>query len=64
MTSPVWRKSSRSTSGTTGDCVEVATLSGAIGLRDSKRPLGGHHTVSRTAFARLVQRIKDSDLDL
>jgi hypothetical protein len=63
MTSPVWRKSSRSTEGTTGDCVEVAGLCGAVGLRDSKSPLGGHHAVSRTAFARLVQQIKVGDLD-
>ncbi|MEO5877177.1 MAG: DUF397 domain-containing protein [Streptosporangiaceae bacterium] len=50
---PVWRKSSRSST-TGGDCVEVAALPGAVGLRDSKNPTAPHHTVSYEAFARLV----------
>jgi hypothetical protein len=61
--SPVWRKTSRSGS-QGGDCVEVAELSGTIGLRDSKNPGAGHHTVSREAFAALARRIKHNDLDL
>jgi Domain of unknown function (DUF397) len=64
MTSPVWRKSSRSTQGTSGECVEVAQLPGAIGLRDSKNPVAGHQAVSREAFAGLVKKIKQRDLDL
>jgi hypothetical protein len=63
MSGTVWRKSSRS-SAQGGDCVEVACLSGPIGLRDSKNPLGGHQTVSREAFAGLVKRIKGHELDL
>ncbi|MBF9132839.1 DUF397 domain-containing protein [Plantactinospora sp. S1510] len=35
----VWRKSSRS-SASGSDCVEVAELAGAIGVRDSKNPTG------------------------
>lgn len=55
-----WRKSSRSnTSG--GDCVEVARLSDAVGVRDSKNPRAGHLTLSRAAFAGLVQSIKLHD---
>jgi hypothetical protein len=38
--------------------VEVAKLSGAIGLRDSKNPTVGHHTVSREAFTRLATTLK------
>jgi hypothetical protein len=58
-----WRKSSRSGS-QGGDCVEVAELSGAIGLRDSKNPGGGHQVVSREAFAGLARWIKRDELDL
>lgn len=61
MTKSVWRKSSRSNA-QGGDCVEVADLAGAIGLRDSKNTTAGHQTMSREAFARLVDRIKDSGL--
>ena len=40
-----WRKSSRS--GNSGQCVEVAGLSGnGIGIRDTKNREGGHLTVS------------------
>jgi hypothetical protein len=62
MTTPVWRKSSRSNA-QGGDCVEVASLTETIGLRDSKNTTAGHQTVSREAFARLVKRIKGSGLD-
>ncbi|MFF5263590.1 DUF397 domain-containing protein [Actinomadura viridis] len=58
MTSPVWRKSSRSTEGTTGDCVEVADLSGVIGVRDSRAPNAGHLTLTPAAFNRLLTRLR------
>ncbi|XRQ10303.1 DUF397 domain-containing protein [Actinomadura welshii] len=54
----VWRKSSKSTT-QGGECVEVAALSDAIGVRDSKSPQGGHLALSRESFATLVQRVKD-----
>ncbi|MEV4671617.1 DUF397 domain-containing protein [Actinomadura sp. NPDC049382] len=54
---PVWRKSSKSTN-QGGECVEVAALSHAIGIRDSKDPDGGHLDLSPRMFATLVRRIK------
>lgn len=64
MITPIWRKSSCSTGGTSETCVEVADLSGNIGLRDSKTVSAGHLSVAPGDFARLVERIKDSALDL
>ena len=61
-----WRKSSHSGGGGSGgqDCVEVARLSGRIGIRDSKAPYAGHLSVSRAAFAHLVARTKRDALTL
>ncbi|TDB92481.1 DUF397 domain-containing protein [Actinomadura sp. 7K534] len=58
--SPDWRKSSKSTT-QGGECVEVAALANAIGVRDSKNPEGGHLVLASEAFARLVERIKGLD---
>lgn len=54
---PTWRKSSRSTT-QGGECVEVAALSNAIGVRDSKSPGNGHITITAEQFGALVRRIK------
>ncbi|GAA4074236.1 DUF397 domain-containing protein [Actinomadura miaoliensis] len=59
----VWRKASRSSS-TGGDCVEVADLANAIGIRDSKNPNAGHLELAPAAVRELVRRIKAGDLDL
>jgi hypothetical protein len=64
MTSPAWRKSSRSTQGTSGECVEVAALPGVIGVRDSKTPAAGYLSLSRETFAGLIRMIKNADLEL
>ena len=56
----VWRKSSKSTN-QGGECVEVAALANAIGVRDSKNPEGGHLVLTSEAFGRLVQRVKGLD---
>jgi hypothetical protein len=58
MIPPVWRKSSRSANGTSGQCVELADLGSAIGIRDSKSPDAGHLTISPETFADLLSRIR------
>ena len=59
-----WRKASRST-GSNGGCVEIAAnLPGVTAVRDSKRPEGGTHVVSRAAFAALLADVKAGRYDL
>jgi hypothetical protein len=48
-----WRKSSYS--GARGECVEVAALTGAVALRDSKDPQGPALTFSPAEFAAFVR---------
>ncbi|MEU6129193.1 DUF397 domain-containing protein [Saccharopolyspora sp. NPDC047091] len=50
----VWRKSSRSGQGG-GACVEVAALSSAVGVRDSKDPDGPALLFGRSAWAVFVR---------
>jgi hypothetical protein len=64
VTSPIWRKSSHSSDGTSGQCVEVAQICGAVDTRDSKQPDAGHLSIGRDRFAALVERVKRSELDL
>lgn len=56
--SPLWRKSSRSVSGTSGECVELAALPLGIGVRDSKRPHAGHLSLDQDRFAGLLRKLK------
>ncbi|TDC68238.1 DUF397 domain-containing protein [Actinomadura sp. GC306] len=60
MNAPTWRKSSRSTQGTSGECVEVARLTRNIGIRDSKQLGDAHLSLTAEQFAALVQRIKST----
>lgn len=59
-----WRKSSHSGGGGSGgqECVEVAQLPHAIGIRDSKNPGGPRHVVRPGAFRSLINEIKDGRL--
>lgn len=52
-----WRKASRSTSNG-GNCVEVASVSGVIAVRDSKDPAGPKLVMDRTRFRRLAEALK------
>ncbi|WP_395106052.1 DUF397 domain-containing protein [Actinomadura sp. SCN-SB] len=56
-----WRKASRSnTSG--GQCVEVAELPEAIGVRDSKDPQGPKLILTPGAWRTLVDHVKSDGL--
>lgn len=59
-----WRKSSRSADTGQANCVELARLPLAVGMRDSKAPEAGHLVLTSGDFAELVSRIKRNDLDL
>jgi hypothetical protein len=58
-----WRKSSHSGEDG-GQCVELADLAAAVGVRDSKNPHGPHLYFSRAELARLIGRVKVGLLDL
>ena len=62
-TAPRWRKSSYS-GGDTGQCVELASLDGSVGIRDSKNPQNPHIEVGREALSSLIGRIKAGELEL
>jgi uncharacterized protein DUF397 len=54
-----WRKSSRSGSGAQDiNCVELAALPNAIGIRDSKNPNAGHLTLTSDQFTTLLANIR------
>jgi hypothetical protein len=59
-----WRKASRSGGFDNSDCVEVADLTGVIGIRDSKAPDAGHLRISAESFAEMLARVKRDELDL
>jgi len=52
-----WRKSLRSDE-QGGACVELAKISDIVGIRDSKRPLSGHLTITTRTFSGLITHLK------
>ncbi|WP_433330364.1 DUF397 domain-containing protein [Spirillospora sp. CA-294931] len=64
MESTTWRKSSHSSGGTSGECVELASLGSEVGIRDSKNPDAPHLTVSREGLALLVAAVKGGQAEL
>ncbi|XRQ06192.1 DUF397 domain-containing protein [Actinomadura welshii] len=57
LTKAAWRKSSY-TGPNGGDCVELASVSDTVAVRDSKDPDGPKLVVSRRAFAALLSGLK------
>jgi hypothetical protein len=58
-----WHKSSRS-GDSHGNCVEIATALGIIGIRDSKNNPGPILEVTRPQLAALLTTIKSGHLNL
>ncbi|GAA2738007.1 DUF397 domain-containing protein [Actinocorallia aurantiaca] len=58
--SVTWRKSSHS-GGASGQCVEVASLPGLIGIRDSKNPDGPKLAVHLGRFRDLVRHLRSTE---
>jgi hypothetical protein len=59
-----WRKSSHSIGMENRDCVELASLPLAVGVRDSKAPNAGHLAMRVGDFRRLVAEVKSGEHDL
>ncbi|WP_326560130.1 DUF397 domain-containing protein [Micromonospora sp. NBC_01796] len=59
LRSAEWRKSTRSSGGGNGDCVEVADLRDAVGVRDSKDAGGPVLTFDRAGWAAFVHGLRD-----
>lgn len=57
---PQWRKSSRSAA-TGSDCVELADLGRAVGIRDSKNPNGPILRVTRAGLAGLLEAARRAE---
>ncbi|BBC33864.1 hypothetical protein SGFS_051580 [Streptomyces graminofaciens] len=52
-----WFKSSYSSSGEAGDCVEVAIAPTSIHIRDSKNPASPHLTLTPTPWALFLKNL-------
>jgi hypothetical protein len=50
--------------GTSGDCVEIASLPGAVAVRDSKNPRGPKLAFSRAAWNAFTAQVNEGSHDL
>ncbi|RAY15587.1 DUF397 domain-containing protein [Actinomadura craniellae] len=62
MSTPQWRKSTRSGGTDDSACVEVADLGEAIGVRDSKDPEGPKLALPAESFTAFLSRVKNDGL--
>ena len=64
LSQAAWRKAS-SSNAANGGCVEIAAnFEEVVAVRDSKRPEGGAHVVSRAAFAAFLADAKSGRYDV
>jgi hypothetical protein len=61
--SPTWKKSSRSASAS-GNCVEIATVPGAVAVRDSKDPEGPVLIIGPAAWVSFLGSIQAGESSL
>ena len=62
LSTAVWRKSSFSNAG--GNCVEIASLRGAVAVRDSKKPHAEALLFSRAAATAWIEHCKAGEFDI
>jgi hypothetical protein len=63
LSQAIWRKARRSAHN--GGCVEIAAnLPGVTAIRDSKRPEGGAHVITRDSFGEFLADLKGGRYDL
>jgi hypothetical protein len=63
LSKAIWRKARRSAHN--GGCVEIAAnLPDVAAIRDSKRPEGGAHVISRASFAKFLADVKEGRYDV
>lgn len=60
FTNARWRKSVNSSD---GECVEVAMIPGAVGVRDSKEPCGPHLVFTPGEWAAFIKGAKSGEFD-
>ncbi|AOS64799.1 DUF397 domain-containing protein [Actinoalloteichus hymeniacidonis] len=54
---PTWRKTSRS-NGQGGECIEIGSAPGWVGIRDTKNRDGGTLVVDRAVFGAFLAAVK------
>ena len=64
VSSAIWRKSSRSSGGGNGDCVEFAVIGGMVVLRDSKHPNGPVLIFTQGEWRAFIESAKAGECDL
>lgn len=62
LSRPKWRKSTRSGGG--NNCVEIAALAGAVGVRDSKNPAGPFITLAAAQWSAFTRQVRTGRHDL